>query len=305
MKQVYKQYDQAFLLEPTKLGRIVDTIHQRLADHADTTTHDAFEVFLTGNRSEELTSLEEVLALDNSRRQRITRLLISCTAATSSAPRPEHEVQVDFAVPKPSGSSPGSTTRVVAIGVRSDASGWASRTLSEVEEQIERTWLSRGRPLVILCLLFFAGLILLISQFVSLRAGARPEYMWLTDHDIERVQVLLLPNHTLTDEEMREVVTMQLRNVAGPQGPARQQSDQVQRPFLLALPLVVILGCIVMLFVTSYPSAVFLWGDEIQRYNNALQRRKVLWGVVIGITVIGLSSKFLFEWISVWFQRHP
>lgn len=301
MKQVYKQYEQAFLLEPTKLGRIVETIHQRLADHAGTTTHDAFEVFLTGNRSEELTSMDEVLALDNSHRQRITRLLISCTAAMPGSPRPEHEVQVDFAVPKPSSSSAGRNMRVVAIGVRSDASGWASRTLSEVEEQVERTWLPRGRPLVALSLFFIAGLILLISQFVSLHVGARPEYMWLTDHDTERVRTLLLPHHTLTEEELREVVTMQLRNVTVVQEPALPQSGQAHRPVLLALPLIVVLGCIVALLATSYPSAVFLWGDEIERYNNALQRRKALWGVVIGVTVIGLLSKFLTEWVSLWF----
>jgi hypothetical protein len=71
MKHVHKQYAQAFLLEPTKLRRIVDTIHRRLANHQNTTMHDAFEVFLTDSRREELTSVDDVLALDNSRRRRV------------------------------------------------------------------------------------------------------------------------------------------------------------------------------------------------------------------------------------------
>ena len=101
MIHVHKEYQEAFLLEPTKLGRLVDKIHERLGDHQNTTPHDTFEVFLTGNRREEMTTLDQVLALDNSSRHRITRLVITCSASTLGATRPEHEVQVDFARPNP------------------------------------------------------------------------------------------------------------------------------------------------------------------------------------------------------------
>ena len=66
MINVHKEYHQAFLLEPTKLGRLVDRIHERLSDHQATESHDLFEVFFTGNRREELTTLDQVLDLDNS-----------------------------------------------------------------------------------------------------------------------------------------------------------------------------------------------------------------------------------------------
>lgn len=88
---------QPFLLEPTKLGRLVDKIHERLGDHQNIRLHDTFEVFLTGNRCEERTALDEVLALDNSRKHKITRLIVTCSASPPGAARPEHEVQVDFA----------------------------------------------------------------------------------------------------------------------------------------------------------------------------------------------------------------
>jgi len=303
MKQVQKEYQKAFLLEPTKLGRIVDTIHHRLADNTNTSAHDTFEVFLSGNRREELTSLDDVLALDNSRRQRINRLLILCTASAPGAARPEHEVQVDFAAPKVSHDN--SVNKVIAISVRSEAPGWASRTLSEVEEQIERTGLRRGQPLGVLMLLFVVGATLLLSQFVFVSDGARPEYMWLHQSDMARIQNLLAQHRTLTDEDAREILTMQLRNVARVGSWARPATaSREQSPILLIVPLVVVLGCIMVLMITCYPSAVFFWGDEIERYNSALQRRKALWGVIISVTVVGVLSKLLFEWLSVWLARH-
>jgi hypothetical protein len=57
MKKVDKEYPQPFLLEPTKLNRIVDTIHASFAGIPNATLHDNFEVFLTGDRREELPSV--------------------------------------------------------------------------------------------------------------------------------------------------------------------------------------------------------------------------------------------------------
>jgi hypothetical protein len=73
---------------------------------------------------------------------------MTCSTSIPGAVRPDHEVQVDFGCPKTitsSGST--STTTVVAVNVRSAAAAWADRTLSEVEEQIERTFESAVRSL--------------------------------------------------------------------------------------------------------------------------------------------------------------
>src|SRR5262245_36974910 len=138
MISMHKEYHQAFLLEPTKLRRLIDKIHERLGDHQNTVPVDTFNVFLTGDRREETTTLDQVLALDNSRKRKITRLEIECSASGPGAARPDHEVHIGFARPTPSGQAGGGAP-IVAISVRSAAAGWASRTLAEVEEQIERT----------------------------------------------------------------------------------------------------------------------------------------------------------------------
>ena len=96
MKEIHKEYDRSFLLEPTKLTRLLEKIHERLDEHPHATRRDHFEAFLAGNRREEMASIDDVLALENSRKHRIQRLLIVCSAATQGAVRPEPEVQVDF-----------------------------------------------------------------------------------------------------------------------------------------------------------------------------------------------------------------
>jgi hypothetical protein len=96
MKQINKEYPQPFLLEKTKLDRLIDIIHDRLREHQNTTQRDDFEVFLLDRRRDEVTSIDDVLKLDNSRKSRIRRLLVTCCASTTGAARPEHEIQVDF-----------------------------------------------------------------------------------------------------------------------------------------------------------------------------------------------------------------
>ena len=299
MIHVHKEYQQAFLVEPTKLGRLVDKIHERLADHKNTTLHDQFEVFFTGNRREEMTNLDDVLALDNSRKHRIIRLAMACAASSSGAARSEHEVQVDFARPKPS-TRDNTATTVVAISVRSDASGWANRTLAEVEEQVERNWVHQTRPVVVLVGLLLVALLLLASQFVSLRSTLDSSW-WLTGADLERIEVMLTQRPKLTDEDLREVSTMQLRNILDELKPASATKEtRMWRTLFLAGPLLVVVVCIVILLVACYPKAVFLWGDEVKRYASTLDMRKTIWGIIIGVTLVGLSSRFFFEGVSSW-----
>ena len=297
MNEIHKEYARAFLLEPTKLTRLVDKMHERLGDQPNTTTHDSFEVFLSGNRQQVMTSVDQVLALENSRRQRIKRLLITCSATTKGALRPEHEIQLDF------GKTVASTnrnTKVVEITVRSAAAGWASRTLSEVEEQVERTWLRVVTPLVTLLALLVCMLIVFASQFVTFEPNASDamQRMWLRGPDIDRVEQILSSSNTITEEEMREITTRQLRTVLEEQRPKQSpQNKRTRQVMFLGIPLLVLLACVITLG-TCYPTAVFLWGDEVKRYDAIVQRRKTFWNIVIGIIVVGVSVRCLFLWLA-------
>ena len=101
MQHINKEYKQAFLLEPTKLTRLIDKIHERLNDQQNTTQRDHFEVFLSGDHREEVSSLDQVLALANWRKHKITRLVIVCSASTAGAERPNTKYVWTSHNPKP------------------------------------------------------------------------------------------------------------------------------------------------------------------------------------------------------------
>lgn len=313
MTQIHKEYERYFLLEPTKLTRLINKIHERLADHQGTTTHDDFTVLLTGNRREELTNLDDVLALDNSQKQKIQRLLIVCSASTVGAVRPEHEVEVDFpSLQSPTSTAADGTKKVaVAITVRSDTRGWANRTLSEVEEQVERTWQRYVKPVLLLIGIAFCSALVLLFLFVPFAQPERRDdsrRMWLQGSDLERVDALVRGQRIITDQELREVVTRQLRNVLENERPnERAQQSTVKggtrQLLFIGIPLAVVAACSLFLVVTCYPRAVFLWGDQAERYANMLLRRRILWGVIGTILFAGLLSKFFYEGVVPWFPR--
>jgi hypothetical protein len=114
-----KPYGRAFLLERTKLDRLIDVIHARLGDHPHTSSHDHFEVFLSDKRCLEKHTVDDVLKLDNSPNSKIQRLLITCCTSTEGAGRPEHEIQVDF-----DGRMIDKVRAKVIVSVRSDDARW-------------------------------------------------------------------------------------------------------------------------------------------------------------------------------------
>jgi hypothetical protein len=295
MKRIQKDYARPFLLEKTKLDRLLDIIHGLLNEHDNTTEHDDFEVFLSGQRREETTSIDEVLKLDNSRKSKIQRLLITCSASTEQATRPEHEIQVDF------DGNPGKTKIIVTI--RSDDPGWSDRALSEVEEQVERTSLQDAPHRIALFLLLVPIaaflILLLLSSLHSSFALGQADIMWLREGNVDRIQQILKQNRTITDEEMREIVSMQLRNVLNTDRKSESNGWSIRRRVFLGIQLLILLICAGYLLVRSYQSAVFLWGDEVERYNKTLQTRRAVWGIIIGVIIVGVLSNLLYTGLVV------
>jgi hypothetical protein len=147
-------------------------------------------------------------------------------------------------------------------------------------------------------------MLLIASQAAPARLSLSSDWWWLTSSDLDRVEAMLAHRPTLTDEDLREVSTMQLRNILEARRATRSaQQNWTRRTLLWAVPLSVVVVCIVILVTTCYPKAVFLWGDEIKRYESAVGRRKTIWGIIITVTVVGVSSSFFSEAISSWLPR--
>jgi len=124
--------------------------------------------------------------------------------------------------------------------------------------------------------------------------------MWLDKSSLERVEKIVSQNRPITDEEQREINTIQLRNLVESQKPQEPPKGQGRKLTLMGLPTLALLICAGVLALTCYPSAVFLWGDETDHYANLMNRRRILWGVIISLILVGVLSKFLYEAISLW-----
>jgi ABC-type dipeptide/oligopeptide/nickel transport system permease component len=137
-------------------------------------------------------------------------------------------------------------------------------------------------------------MILVVVLFVSSLPFQPEQKMWLSKSDIHQLAKSLEANKTLTDEQVREIVTMQLRNVVHDFG--EPTSDQIPSTptskrsawgaLLLIGPLVVAFALAFYLLVFFYPSALFLWGDAVGRYEHLKHTRNILWSAVIGVTFL-------------------
>ncbi len=299
MRTVQKEYQQPFILEPTKLTRFVNLIHERLEDYGFHDQQDSFEVHLTNNVVDELTSLEEVLALENSRKQKIQRLIIRCSAGPGADEALPELVEADFDSKAPAKDKPENKVAKVSITVRSVRAAWASRTLSELEEQVERTKPELLGQLAALLVLIF----LIVSVGLLIAGSAKPttktdfqNAMWLNSQDLDRVDEMLKQNPTLSEDQVREIVTRELRNVIRDQKPSNDAGIRLTKTKLfLMVPLVIFILITSYLLVFCYPSVVFLWGDEVERYNNLRQRRRNLWTVVVIGFVVNLAASLFFS----------
>jgi hypothetical protein len=125
--------------------------------------------------------------------------------------------------------------------------------------------------------------------------------MWLQGSDLDRVEALVRDQRIITDEEHREVVTRQLRNLLEAERPRQPPGKSGSRQALfIMLPMAGVIICMFFL-MTSYPKAVFAWGDGADRYAELLRRRRLLWTIIIGILFVGLLSKLFYEGLLPWF----
>ena len=314
MSAIRKEYKRPFILEETKLTRLLEVIHGCLSPNL--VTNDHFELFVGKNRVEEPTTLDEVFGTPNSRENPVHRLVLTCSAPAPSPGHGNNEIQIDFdgeameTSPTPSGPMP-----KITANVRSDAPGWASRTLSAVEEQVDRTRfddLGHRDGLVVIVLLLIVLIAGLLASYVRFRSSPE-QIMWLSGADIHQLAKSLEPNKTLTEEQVREIVTMQLRNVVSdfgeptstqiPSSPTNKSSGLVGA-LLLFGPLVVVIATAIYLLMHCYPTALFLWGDAIGRYEHLKQTRTILWPIIIGTAVVGLlTSAFRAGLLSYLAQR--
>jgi hypothetical protein len=302
MKREQKNYiGKRFELEPTKLTKLVQVMHEKLAGPGDQS--DSYVVYMVGAKPVERQTLAEVLALDNSKKHRIVRLRIhsECSAPNGTSPRSEIDVDFGATFKTESGSQTG-----VSIEVAGESGGWTADTLSEIEQQVERSWVQHGPPMAFILLIILAPLIIILLSTMEPRfeinqtASGLATSMWLTPEDISPYADKLSRREALTEDEQRQILSRQVANVNA----LYKHYDQIDRgppvrttvKSLLAVAAIAVVGLV--LIIRGYPAAVFLWGDEESRQKTRERVRARLWPVLLAISLLPVIVQVF--WPSLW-----
>jgi hypothetical protein len=152
--------------------------------------------------------------------------------------------------------------------------------------------------------ILLASTLLAVTVLSALGAGGHERQiyantMWLKSSDFDHVADLVRDQRTLTDQELREVATTQLRNVLADVPPAQPATASgLRQTLFVVIPIAAMLISIIVLFASCYPVAVFLWGDEDKRWAAALWRRKAMWGIIGTILIGGLLANAFFQGVG-------
>ncbi len=299
MSVLRKEFNSPFIVDKSKLKRLIEVAEAKFKE--DGNSKFGFEAHLSGQKVVETGSVDEILVLDNSKRNRVERLVINCTDTAPGSQEIKRGMLVDF---------DGRTSASIYLAVKGDSAAWVGETFRAAEEQaeraVERFWVnvvSHNRGLAIGAFLFttvfLAGLLLALTT-LNMTPSRLTNAMWLTDQDLKALEPLQ-SDPTLAREKAGEVLSRQIRNVTL----VRQQRHSIlawvtQGRFIVGItPPLFILAAFAYLYFQCYPNAVFLWGDAEDWYESLKQRRKFIWSGIIGAFAIGvLANLFVLAFAS-------
>lgn len=310
MRSIQKEYQHHFLLEATKLNKLVNVLDDA-ATEPNVTLNKSYEVFFKDDRRDEFNNIEDVLRLDNDNKGKIQRLLINFTSTKIGEGKPQHIVQVDFSLlghQKKVSSSIFSTANsdpTIDVSVKSESASWATRTLAEVEQQVERTKQQNGLPKFGAAMIFVIVMIVALAQLTTcsqpISVQEMSNSMWLQKTDLDKIASRIKPNIILSADDLREIKTMQLRNLLASTAPVPTPNREMSRRQLsLAIPLALIAFFALILIFKCYPRGTFYWGDEVERYDRTKLWRNFAWGGICTILLLSWISNLFGSVISQW-----
>src|ERR1700686_76618 len=124
MQTLNRDINGSFVINESKLTRLITVVRDQLGrTNNQEGVHEKYEVHMAGDRTLQTTQLAEVLALDNTQRNRIVRVVTECEAGVA-------RVVIIFG---------GQAPPDISIAVSDNDARSLHETMSTVEEQVERT----------------------------------------------------------------------------------------------------------------------------------------------------------------------
>lgn len=278
---VSRGYDSPFVLDGTKLTRIVEVLQERFAA-LNSPAVLRYEIRLANGRIQEVSELADLLAMDNTVRNPLMALNLNAKT-TGTQPGPECILKYEI-----------SGNENIRLTVKSADSKWANQLFAAVEEQVERTlvstWISNlkkanweisGLAMIIGILLVFLFETLVVTSLT--RILPRPGELAQLSEKAKNAQT--------TEEKIDALLKITVWSLERftylePGG----AGFNWLKILFLGLPVIIVLGAFFYLIRHCYPRGIFLWGDWENYYNTLLGRRRTLWTVVVLALLIGIVS---------------
>jgi len=300
---ISKRYPTAFELDKPKLTRIIEVIEKR-AQALGLAAVITFAVELKRGRIFRLSHSDDLLALDNRVLDPLVFLEISASVVDGPlSPTDEMSSVTNEASPLTiSIKFASSEYRNVSLVVGSQDANVAAQVFGELEEQIERTFLTswiyrmmgEDRMFVLLITPLSIPLIGLLWFGESLFGRPTPGLRSLPHTELRGFVEQADTSRTL-EQKVDFLFALQRRQLAQANTPEPALLSNIHISHLFVLgPLAVVLCCAIFTIATCYPRAVFNWGDYEAHYTTILRRRSTLWTTVtVGMIVSVLASMFV------------
>lgn len=272
MLHLRKAYSSPFVLDKGKLARISAVMQNAMSTKPG--AYATYEVTLKTGRRMSFTSVDDVLALDNRVTDPITALEIESGAASANA-------SVKF-----TSADLGNISFTIYGGDNKSA----NELYGELDEQVDRTRVRTlmarvaspfGRAMVTGALI--GAIVFALFAFQSAESKRHPDKALLrraqtahTDHD--KLQIVF--EKTVRDLEADATVG---------ENPGLKPAFTFRTLFIV-LPAILVIVVFTYLLWSCYPWAVFSWGDAERKYSDVVERRRMLWTVVVIAIILGIVS---------------
>jgi hypothetical protein len=294
MPQSSNSFIEAFIVEPSKLQRIVGVINDAVGGSGEKITYQAD---LQSEKKLTFDEVQHLLQHDNAIGNPIRNVKIEGEGVDG-----ESRCSILFHTEKmPYLSS-------ISYVIDGNDIRWVRALSSELDEQIERMLL-RDWPYRLLQSVnlrnIFPALIVLLFVVVSILAIFNESG---TSNLLENRKTLLESAASASTQEQKIDTILRL-TVFLVQQRSSQSDATLKLPsftvsgFIVLGLLVLTIGLFVYVIRTCYPTATFAWGDVGEKYYRLIQRRRAIWGLIFVAIflalVVNLAGVVLAKYINL------
>ncbi len=297
MSHIIKDFPGPFILEKSKLDRLITVIRECVGSSPD--LRESIEVRHKDGAIVQVELPEKVYNLHNSGRKEITKIQFTFSIDSKDSHDSTREVHASFSGDHGKGR--------ITIIVSDNDSRWVSETFSRVEEQIERclkkdfmNQLAASHLTSQLALPLLSLILLVFTTVFMVEETDLRNHMWLTNADMKEISSELETSTTLSQEQYLTIVTRQLKNIILQRNAAQYKSTWPA--VFVVIPILLAIGVFIYLITKCYPSAVFLWGDREEWYKTLEKRRNVLWNTVLGGFMVGILAGLFLSGLEKYFK---